>query len=468
VRAVVWAAALAVLGPAAAAGADALSRAQAVGQALEANPEVRKSHEEAARLRGVITEARADALPELSLAGNSLRFRDPSLLNSSSFDAFPPDLRDSLRPIPANLWDGGVTLRQTLFSFKVGRAIRAARLGVSFGEEEIRRTRQAVALEAVRAYDGYLLAVEKARVAGKAVRQKEQHLQMARTRRAAGVATELDVLRSQVDLENQRVLLLKMEGQAELARGALNAVMVRPIDAPVEPTDVLEFVPFEITLEEAVREAWAHRPEAAEALLLERIHEQFVGIAAAEGRPSLELNGAYGWSVREPGNFLQNDFSKWSLAVTLTVPVFDGLRTAGRVAQARAERGKAEQDRIALENRIRLEAKEAFDRLQVASRIVEAARLNVEQARRALEMTQANYNHGAATTLDVLDAQAALTLAESNLVEGLHAHGDARATLRYVMGREPLDSPAPTAGLPGGFDHGDAEARRTHGGLSER
>jgi len=97
-----------------------------------------------------------------------------------------------------------------------------------------------------------------------------------------------------------------------------------------------------------------------------------------------------------------------------------------------------------VENRIRLEAKESYDRLTVAARIVEAARLNVQQAQRALEMTQANYNHGAATTLDVLDAQAALTLAESNLVEGLHAHGLARAALRYVMGRDPLETPPPT------------------------
>ena len=46
--------------------------------------------------------------------------------------------------------------------------------------------------------------------------------------------------------------------------------------------------------------------------------------------------------------------------------------------------------------------------------MLEAAELNVAQAQRALEMTQANYQHGAATTLDVIDAQAALTLAESN------------------------------------------------------
>jgi HAE1 family hydrophobic/amphiphilic exporter-1 len=446
------AAVLALALTATAAGAEPLSRAQAVRQALEANPEVRKSLAESLRLQGLVTEARADALPELNVQGSGLRYRDPSLLNSSSFDAFPPELRESLRPVAANLWDGGLTLRQTLWSFKLGHALRAARLGTTYGQEDVRRARQAVALDALRAYDGYVLGLEKARVAEKAVRQKEQHLEMARTRRAAGVATELDVLRSQVDLENQRVTLLKMQGEAEQARGLLNAVMVRPIDAAVEPVDGLAYVPFETTLEDAVREAIAKRPEVVEAALAERIRGELVGIEQGEGRPRLDLDGAWGWSVRRPSNFLEKDFAKWSLAVTLKVPVFDGLRTAGRVAQARAERDKATQDRVAVENRIRLEAKESFDRLTVAARIVEVARLNVEQARRALEMTQANYNHGAATTLDVLDSQAALTLAESNLVEGLHAHSTARAALRYVMGRDPLDpdppAPASTSAAP--------------------
>ena len=48
---------------------------------------------------------------------------------------------------------------------------------------------------------------------------------------------------------------------------------------------------------------------------------------------------------------------------------------------------------------------------------------------------------GAATPLDVLDIQAALVLAESVRLEALHAQADARATLRWVMGRDPLDVP---------------------------
>jgi HAE1 family hydrophobic/amphiphilic exporter-1 len=425
--------------------AEPLSRVEAVAAALQANPEVQKSIKDLDRLGGQILEARADALPEVELISSALRFRDPALLNSSSFDSFPPELRDSLTPIPANLFESGVRVSQTLLSFKLGSAIRAAHLGADLGHEEVRRVEQTVALEAIRAYNTYLLSLEQVKVAEKSVRQKEQHLEAARNRRAAGVATDLDVLRSQVDLENQRTQFLRLRGVAELARGQLNAVMVHPINAPIEPTDNLDYAPFEVTLDQAVREAWTSRPESKQVALEEDLRQQEIKIETAEARPTVDFEGQYGYSVRQPENFFNRDFTRWSAGFTLTVPLFDGFRSAGRVAQARAERDKVQQDRIALENQIRLEAKDAVDRLAVARSILEAAELNVTQAQKALDMTQANYNYGAATTLDVLDAQAALTLAESNRIQALYQHANARATLRYVMARDPLGPPAPAS-----------------------
>jgi len=425
---------------------EPLSRAEAVARALAVNPEVRRSLEDVAALEGQVDEAKADALPEISLIGAGTRYRDPSLLNSSSFDAFPPELRESLSPIPANVFDGYAQMRQTVFSFKLQKAIRAASLARTVGEEEVQRTRQAVALLAVRAYNEYLLSIEKVAVGEKAVRQKEKHLEMAQNRRTAGVATELDVLRSAVDLENTRAILIRLKGEADQSRGRLNAAMVRPVGTPIEPTDTLTYTSFDVTPEEAERRAWSERPEAKAIALNERIYSELIGIAQADSRPRLDFYGAYGWSVREPSNFFDSDFARWTAGVTLTIPVFDGFRTRGKVAQARAERNKISHDRVTLENRIRLEAKEGVDRLNVARSVLEAADLNVSQAQRALVMTQANYQHGASTTLDVIDAQAALTLADSNRIQALFDHAMARALMRYVMAQDPLEPSATPSG----------------------
>jgi outer membrane protein len=451
---------LALLVPALPASAEPLSRAQAVARALERNPTVLRSFADRDGLRGRATQARADALPEVNVYGSFLRYQDPGFLNSPNIDQFPPELLQAFRPIASNLWDGYGTVRQTLWSFSLGKAIRAARYAEHLGDENVRSARQDVALRAIFAYNAYLLALDQVKVAEKVVQQKEKQLEMSRNRRGAGVATELEVLRFEVDLANARTTLLRLAGAADLARGDLNAVMVMPTDTPVEPTDALVFLEEGADQQQVVREAIASRPEIQAVTWNEKIYDEAIGIYKADMQPRLDLNGAYGWSVRDTENFFESNYKKWSLGVTLKIPVFDGWRTAGKVAQARADRARVGQDRVALETLIDLEAKQAVDRLRVAASVFQATELNVTEARKALDMTEANYRLGAATTLDVLDAQAALTQAEFSRVEALHAHANARAGLRYVIGQDPLaEGPvvlpaapttkdAPTGGTP--------------------
>ena len=423
--------------------AEPLSRAQAVARALERNPDVRRSVADYEGLEGRARQARADALPEIAAYGSFLRYQDPGFLNSPNIDQFPPELIQAFRPLATNLWDGNLTVRQTLWSFSLGKAIRAARHATQLGREGIRRARQDVALRAVVAYNAYLVALERAKVADEVVRQKQRQLEMARNRRGAGVATDLEVLRFEVNLANSRTDLLRLQGAADLARGDLNAVLVSPTDAPIEPTDTLAFVDLAADQPAVVKQATSNRPEIKAAAWNERIYDEAIGIYQADSRPRLDFTGAYGYAVRETGNFLEPNYKKWSLSVALKVPVFDGWRTAGKVAQARAERARAGQDRVAVETQIDLEAKQAVDRLRVSRSMLQSSELNVDQARRALDMTEANYRLGAATTLDVLDAQASLTQAEINRVEALWAHANARAGVRYVMGQDPLDDGKP-------------------------
>ena len=80
----------------------------------------------------------------------AMRSRDPGLLNSPNFDNFPPEFRIALSPLPANAFATSADLRQTLFSFKLGKALEAARLARTAGEQEVQRARQTTALDAVR------------------------------------------------------------------------------------------------------------------------------------------------------------------------------------------------------------------------------------------------------------------------------------------------------------------------------
>ena len=437
-----------LLAVAASAPGEPLSRAEAVARALRKNPTIVRSLADRDGLNGRARQARADALPEVSVYGTFLRYQDPGFLNSPNIDQFPPELLQAFRPLATNLFDGYASVRQTLWSFSLGKAIRAARYATHLGEENVRSAHQDVALRAVFAYNAFLLALEQVKVAENVVQQKEKQLEMSRNRRGAGVATELEVLRFEVDLANARTTLLRLAGAADLARGDLNAVMVEPTDNAVEPTDGLEFREEGADQQQVARQAIASRSEVQAVSWNEKIYDEAIGIYQADMQPRLDLTGALGWSVRDTGNFFESNYKKWSLAVTLKVPLFDGWRTAGKVAQARADRARVGQDRVAIQTQIDLEAKQAVDRLRVAASVYRATDLNVAQARKALDMIEANYRLGAATTLDVIDAQSALAQAEFSRVEALHAHANARAGLRYVTGQDPLADTPPAPAPP--------------------
>jgi outer membrane protein TolC len=422
---------------AALAQAETLSRLEAVRIALSANPEVLKSQDQIKLYEGRITEEKSAALPNLSASGTMYRYSDPSFLNSPSFESIAAQFGPLLNPIATNMYEGGLQVRQTLYSFKVGKAIQVAKLAKRLGGADLRRAQQEVALETVQSYNALLYADEQVRVQLNALEQREKHLEITRNRREAGVATELEVLRAQVNVENQRAELTRAEGGVELARAQLNALMLRPMDAPISPSDTLQYLSANFTPEEVIREALSARPDLDVADLTLEMRDKAVGISKADFRPSFDFVGSYGRSTRLPENFLDSNFSKWTAAVNISIPIFDGRRNAGRVAQAEAEVAKAQQDKIALQNKIRLQAMDAIVRLNVAGRLITAATLNVEHARKALEMTQANYNYGAATLLDVTDAQNALVQAETTLAQALQQHADARAKVNFVMGRDP-------------------------------
>ncbi len=419
----------------------ALTLEQAVALALERNQQVLIANAQRDALKGKIREVRADALPFLSLNGSVLRWRDPSFLNASSFDKIPIEFREGLTPTGANLFDYNLSLRQPIYtSGKVGTALKLASLESEGTSVDLARVEQDVRLRVIRAFYDLLLAGRLLDVARETVAQREEHVKMARARHEAGVATEVDVLRSQVSLANTQPELIRAENEVRRARAVLNNLLVRPIDFPTEPIGELRFreAP-DAELGQIVRQALDRRPEIQRLRINELEADAQKRLANAENRLRLDFDGQYGFSARDPANLGNHTFTRWMFTLSVGLPLFDGGRRSGLVQQAVAARRVAQLQRAEAENDVRLEVQNAVDELERAQRTVEAARLNVREAERVLTMMQDNYRYGAATTLDVTDAQTSLSVARTNLLRGLYDHTLARAQLRWVMGLDPLE-----------------------------
>jgi outer membrane protein len=418
-----------------------LTLGEAVKLALERNPEMQLAQDDLDELKGKIKEVRSGAYPQVTFQGYGLRLRDPSILNSSSFDKVPKEFRDALVPVASNMFDANVHIKQPIYNGgKVHTALRLAEQALGEKDASKETVQRQLTFKVLQAFNDLLLAEANLQIVRETKQQRQKHLEQARVRFKNGVATEIDVLRSEVNVANLEPELIRAENRIRLARSEINNLIVVDLDRPTRVEGTLEYRPW-LTgpLEELQRQTLARRPEVEVARRQLQQARLTASLAGAENKLTVDMEAQWGYSVRKPQNIFNNEFSRWNLTFNFKLPLFDSGRKAGLVMQAKARLHAAEQRLAQLENNIRLEVKEAYDDMQSSAQAIAAAGMSVDQAERVLAMMQANYQYGAATTLDVVDSQTALALAQNTRIGATYDYEMAKARLRLATGNPILD-----------------------------
>ena len=339
-----------MLASATGASAQGLSRSQAVAQALAANPTIKLSLDQVALLEGRIVEAKADALPEISWNTGLTRFRDPSLLNSPGFDEFPPEFRDALAPIAANAFATTADVRQTLFSFKLNKAIQAARAARIAGEQDTQRTRQVTALDAIRPTTSCCSRLSSC---ASFARTSSPSRRTPITRGTGARPASLPSSRCCGPRSISKMLRGIAAGRKRSCRRSCSAQhRDAAADDDTDPADRhAGGGAFRRGIRSGCRGSAHRETRAPAAAHAGACADMLIDVAAGDAKPSIDFIGSFGFALRRPNNFFNFDYSAWRASINVAVPLFDGWRTGGRVAQARAERNTVTHQIEALEVR---------------------------------------------------------------------------------------------------------------------
>jgi HAE1 family hydrophobic/amphiphilic exporter-1 len=329
-----------------------------------------------------------------------------------------------------------VTLSQPLFTWgKVGAAIRAAEVGLKTADQQLRLYRQAAYRDVAGTFYDILLTRELYRLAEENLAQKKRHQDEARRKFAAGVATDYDVLAADVAVENARPEVIRSENSIRTAREKLRYLLALK-EQEVDVSGNLDSSPDPAgTYQEALATARRNRPELADARLRLGIYDELVTIAAADDKPRLDLRGAAGWHWLDMGGAGRDqNGAAWNAGVYLTFPFFDGLRTRGKVTQARSDLHTRQIEEARLQDAVALEVRDAGYSVNEAAGIVQALSGTVRQAERLLQMAEKGYEFGVKIRLEVDDAQLNLSQARSNLARAQRDYQVARVNLQWAMG----------------------------------
>jgi outer membrane protein len=321
-----------------------------------------------------------------------------------------------------NTWQYGFTLSQPLFSPRIGAQNRIAEAGRTRAEIELNSQRAQLAMDVTQAYYDAALADRLVLIAEATLAQSDTTLAQTQLARQVGNQPEFDVLRAQVQRDNQVPVVIQRRADRDLAYTRLRLLLDMPADEPLALTTTLEAteaVPVARFAADAGLlgdTSVVNRAVVQQAVTLVTVQENSLRIARAQRLPNVSLTSQYG-RVAYPGGLLPqwDQFrTNWTVGAQLSVPIFTGGRIRGDELVAEADLVEAQARLRQTQDAARLDTRTALERLEAARAQFEASSGTVEQAARAYGIAQIRYREGLSAQLELSDSRILLQQAQAN------------------------------------------------------
>jgi len=310
------------------------------------------------------------------------------------------------------------------------------------------RAAETVRFNAIQAFEGLALAEAYEKVVAAAVQSATGHVRQARSLVDNEMATAADLLQAKVYLSGLRQQLIQVQNMMAVA--GENIKLLTAIDTPLplatrtvdsRVDDSVLHGRFDLGTTNRRSDILARREEANAA-------GNMVGVATGSLLP--HINMSIQRDMYSMNDIFGNDADSWTLGIYATWDVFSGMQNIGEIKEAKARKRAAAHVADFETRQARVQATDALLNARAAYEKVLVARDAVQAAREGLRIVANQYREGLANMVNLLDTQAAATMAEGNLVQARHDYRVGLANLEFA-GAARLDDPidiAPTAGQP--------------------
>ena len=367
----------------------------------------------------------ASFLPSLSAGGSG------SLRSSNTFN----DITGQLEPGSSDSYSAGLSGSWTVFEgTRRFKEYDAAKADVRASEARYSNQQYQVTLLAKNTFFGALRQADLLEVARERVAQAEQNMDIVRRRTLVGEATISDSLRARLDVVNALQAVLQGETAVRSAQFSLGRLIgVSGVVQPLRPDDL---DPTELLLsEEAIMEvAESVSPSVVAASEASVAARATVAAVRTAYIPSLRLSSGYNWS-NQSRSFAGGNTS-WNMSLSMSYPIFNGFQRETTIDRAQFTLRVTS----LLEDDARLGAREladgALQDLLTAQQAILIAEDAAFLAAEDLRVVRERYAVGAATILDILISQNAVTQADAGVITSRYDYVLARAELEAILGRE--------------------------------
>jgi len=247
----------------------------------------------------------------------------------------------------------------------------------------------------------------------------------------AGTTPRLDVLRAQVDYQNQQQNLISAKNQFAKDKLSLARAIGLPLDQQIRLSDTEPFRALDnLDADAAFEQAVKNRKDLAAAREQVAAAKAQKTAAFADQLPTVKFSGDFG----DLGTTPAHSHSTYSATGTVSAPILQIAKTRGEEKVAGANYQQAS-DRLADKvQQVNADIRDAILDIQSAAKLVDTAKSNLDLAKEELSETQQRFQAGVADNLPVSQAQSSVEQANNRYIGALYQHNAAKLALARALG----------------------------------
>jgi len=390
-------------------GQDSLSLQQIIMEVTHNHPAVKAAEEALQKADARIGFARSGYLPDIDASANYSNVGPVPVLTFEPFGTF--------KLFPNNNYSATINARETIYDFgKTAKNIEIENQNKVLDIQSIEQVKQKMAQIAIANFYTLFYLQEAVKIKKDQLKVLNEHLLFVQKKKETGSATEYEILATQVKSSVVESQLMDLEAAITIQQSALNSLLGQPVGAPLSVKGKLDTNLAEFRDDTVFTAALNQRNEMIMGRKKEDLASLHYQAIKAQNKPVISLLVTGGMK-----NGYMPDINKimpnYAAGAGIRVPIFDATRTKYSLLQAESTIRSAKLDLEQTGRTVTSEIVENETNLKTAFRKIQLFEMQLAQAKKAYSLAEINFQAGAITNLDLLDAGNAVSDSQLMLIK---------------------------------------------------
>jgi outer membrane protein TolC len=340
----------------------------------------------------------------------------------------------------SNNWSTGISFSLPIVAPAAWYNLKLSQLDIEMAMENARSSKISLINEVKKAYYNYLLARESFLV----LQSNYENLQMSyeeiSRKFAWGLVSELEKMRSEVQMKNQIPAIKSAERSIELTLMVLKIMIgVNVHEAIFFEGNLSDFEAKMKTtpLPDINNLYFSDNPDLNKLDIASKQINTGINILKASSSPVLALSGVWQYSSMSDDLIFKN--YKWFpysyIALGINIPITSWAGTTYKIKSAKLNIQTLEDQKKSLEDNLKINVINSLNQINHAVEELESNKNNMFLAEKVYSIIQKQYDVGVATWLDVNSAELALTVSRLSYRQSIYNYLTAFANLDKILGK---------------------------------